>query len=50
MDNVTNSWKNDKVFKKQLELNLKELSNESNYPSHWRVFIFFLKQKNLNQC
>ena len=46
MDNVTNSWKNNKVFKKQLELNIKELSNESNYPSHWRAFIIFLKQKN----
>lgn len=44
MDNVTNSWKNDKVFKKQLELNLKELSNESNYPSHWRAFISLLKE------
>jgi len=44
MDNVTNSWKNDKVFKKQLELNIKELSNESNYPSHWRAFISLLKE------
>ena len=34
MNDVTNSWKNNKVFNKQLELNIKELSNESNYPSH----------------
>jgi trans-aconitate methyltransferase len=46
MNNVINSWKNNKVFEKQLELNLKELSNESNYPSHWRAFISFLKQSN----
>ena len=43
MNDLINSWKNNKVFNKQLELNLKELSNESNYPSHWRAFISFLK-------
>jgi trans-aconitate methyltransferase len=44
MGGVTNSWKNDKVFKKQLELNIKELSNKSNYPSHWIAFISLLKK------
>jgi len=44
MNNVTNSWKNKKVFEKQLELNLKELSNESYYPSHWRAFISLLRE------
>jgi len=44
MDNVINSWKNDNVFKKQLELNLKELSSENNYPSHWRAFLALLRQ------
>ena len=39
MDNI-NSWKNKNVFKKQLELNILELSN--NYPQHWLDFIKFI--------
>lgn len=39
MDNI-DSWKNQNVFKKQLELNLLELSN--NYPQHWLDFIKFI--------
>jgi len=46
MDNVINSWKNNNVFKKQLELNIKELSNEQYYPSHWKAFLVLLKQNN----
>ena len=39
MTDVNESWKNEVVFKKQLELNLKELSSKSSYPSHWIDFI-----------
>lgn len=35
-----NSWKNKKVFEKQLSLNLKELSGT--YPSHWNAFLVFI--------
>jgi len=43
MDNI-NSWKNKNVFKKQLDLNINELSNS--YPQHWLDFIKFIKQEN----
>ena len=42
MDNI-NSWKNKNVFKKQLDLNIDELSN--NYPKHWSIFIEFINQE-----
>ena len=41
-----NSWKNIGVFEKQLDLNLKELANQSTYPPHWGAFIFFIKKIN----
>lgn len=44
MDNVINSWKNSKVFEKQLQLNLNELINNNTYPSHWHAFISFIKE------
>jgi trans-aconitate methyltransferase len=44
MNNVINSWKNDNVFKKQLSLNLEELSSVSKYPTHWIAFIGLLKK------
>jgi len=44
MDNVINSWKNKNVSKKQLELNLVELSTK--YPSHWNAFISLVNQIN----
>lgn len=34
------AWKNDEVFRKQLELNLWELSG--NYPPHWKTIGMFL--------
>lgn len=42
MDNI-DSWKNKNVFKKQLDLNVTELSNS--YPQHWLDFIKFIKQE-----
>jgi len=42
MENVIDSWKNKNVFKKQLNLNLKELTTSHTYPEHWNVFIEFL--------
>jgi len=42
----TNSWKNLNVFKKQLNLNLKQLLNQNTYPPHWIAFIYFIKQIN----
>jgi trans-aconitate methyltransferase len=47
MNNVTDSWKNKNVFMKQLDLNLKELSNK-NYPEHWLAFIQHIKTENPN--
>ncbi len=44
--NVIDSWKSETVFKKQLELNLIELSSESNYPKHWKVFLKLIKSVN----
>lgn len=44
MNNVIDSWKNKKVFEKQLELNLRELNNKSTYPAHWNSFIEFISQ------
>lgn len=41
MNNVIDSWKNEKVFKKQLELNRAQLNNQ--YPEHWLIFIQFLE-------
>jgi trans-aconitate methyltransferase len=46
MTNVINSWKNNNVFKKQLQLNLIELTNKTTYPSHWNAFISFIEEIN----
>lgn len=40
------NWKNESVSSKQLELNLRELQSEANYPAHWKFFLNFLKQYN----
>jgi SAM-dependent methyltransferase len=42
MENFENNWKNKTVFKKQLELNLKELQEP--YPNHWVDFLSFLDE------
>jgi trans-aconitate methyltransferase len=50
MNNVTESWKNSKVFQKQLELNLKELTSKNAYPPHWNDFLRLInkyKPKNI---
>lgn len=47
MENFEDSWKNEKVFKKQLELNSKELSNS--YPSHWNIILFFINELKKDQ-
>ncbi len=39
--NYNESWKNNKVFKKQLSLNIKELEN---YPNHWYSFIRIIEE------
>lgn len=39
MNKPSDSWKNSSVFNRQLELNLKEISSKSKYPSHWIDFI-----------
>jgi trans-aconitate methyltransferase len=44
MINVINSWKNKKVFEKQLNLNLNELRDKTTYPPHWKSFIEFINQ------
>jgi predicted TPR repeat methyltransferase len=41
MENYKDSWKNKTVFEKQLELNIRELRGP--IPSHWRVFLSFIK-------
>lgn len=46
MNNAINSWKNEIVFQKQLNLNLQELSSKTLYPSHWNAFISFIKYIN----
>lgn len=40
------NWKKESVSSKQLELNLRELQSEANYPDHWRFFLNFLRQHN----
>lgn len=47
MNNVTDSWKNKNVFIKQLDLNLRELSNK-NYPEHWLAFIQLINMEKPN--
>ena len=37
--NFIDSWKNLEIFQDQLELNLKEISHEYNYPEHWHEFL-----------
>ncbi len=39
---LKNAWKNALSFNKQLELNLKELSNKSSYPRHWNILLTFI--------
>lgn len=46
MISVINSWKNKKVFEKQLKLNLSELKSKDSYPPHWVSFITFINQIN----
>lgn len=45
--NFLDSWKEKEVSKKQLELNLLELSDKSKYPHHWWVFLNLIKEKNI---
>jgi len=40
---LANSWKNSEVFKKQLDLNLRELSSLDKYPVHWNISLQILK-------
>lgn len=40
------NWKIESVSSKQLELNLRELQSEANYPAHWKFFLNFLRQHN----
>lgn len=40
---LANSWKNSKVFNKQLEFNLNELSSTNKYPVHWNISFYILK-------
>ena len=35
MSDLQNAWKNEKVFQKQLEYNLKEISQRWTWPAHW---------------
>lgn len=46
MENVIDSWKNENVAKKQLNLNLKEISSKNQYPKHWLSFIELTKRIN----
>lgn len=46
MEDVINSWKNENVFQKQLELNQKEISTKQSYPAHWNAFISFINHYN----
>ena len=40
--NLENAWKNASSFNKQLQLNLQELSDKSNYPKHWNILLTFI--------
>jgi trans-aconitate methyltransferase len=40
---LEDSWNNPSVFKKQLELNISELSSPQSYPPHWNDFIRLVK-------
>lgn len=44
---LLDSWKEKEVSKKQLDLNLVELSDKNKYPPHWWIFLDLLKQKNI---
>lgn len=39
MDNLKNSWKNKSVAKKQLQLNINQISDKRAYPNHWNIFL-----------
>lgn len=42
--NLIDSWKNSKVFKKQLDFNLNELKSVETYPDHWKLSLSILEQ------
>jgi len=44
MSTYIDSWKNKKVFEKQLETNLNELNS---YPQHWEYFVSFMSKINV---
>lgn len=39
------SWKNEEVFRQQLERNLFELNSPDNYPEHWKILLGVLEQR-----
>lgn len=41
------NWKSEEVSKKQLELNMRQLSSRMNYPAHWNFFIGFISEKGI---
>ena len=43
-NNLEDSWKSPEVFKKQLELNLRELQSHETYPEHWKITLSILNQ------
>jgi len=46
MYDFIDNWRSSELFKKQLNLNLTEISHESRYPFHWNEFIPFIKEIN----
>lgn len=40
---LKNAWKKTNAFHKQLKLNLNQLESSNNYPDHWDIFLFFIK-------
>lgn len=43
MSDLQNAWKNEKVFHKQLEYNLKELESRESYAPHWKTCVSLIQ-------
>lgn len=43
MSDLKNAWKNEKVFQKQLDYNLKELKSKESYAPHWKTCISLIQ-------
>jgi len=46
MSDIKDAWKNKKVFLKQLEYNLQELSSPERYPNHWKALLLCIEKTN----